>query len=569
MADGLVPAPCGRRPASPGWRPGRSSARSPARSFGWTAGGLVLAALLLLVLAGLPLARLFATAFEGGAGTARRTLSVAGTGQAVVNTVWTSLAITVLAVTAGTAAAFVTERSRAPGRRQLRAALLASLLSAPLVSAVGWARAYGRGGVLDRALGLRWDGLFGPAGIVVVGAAGAVPLAYLVVAASLAGRGEPDLERAARASGASPRQVLRTVTLPLTRPGIGAAAALVFVSAVNAFEVPAVLGIPAGFPTMTTRLYQNLTGSADPAAFTSAVVLAAALVVLSVAVVGPADALTGVGRAPRPGGPFGGTGAPGRPSVGLAVTLWGFLALASAIPLVSLVLLALTRAVGLPPVPANWTLANFTSALDHHTYAALLNTLLLASTAATVVLLLGSLTAALGRGGAGRPLATLVTLPFAVAGSALAVAVLLAYGGRLRDTLAIILVAYLAKFWALGHRPLASAAERLPADLVRAARVSGAGPVVAVRTVVAPLLRPALLGAWLLVFLFAVHELTISSLLYGPSNETLAVVILNRQQLGDTAATSALSVLLTVLIAGVAGLLLVARRAATRTGTSS
>lgn len=550
MADGFGPAPAGRR-------------------LGWTAAGFALAAVLLLFLVAVPLATLFATAFDGGVGAVHRALSATGTGEAVLNTVWTSLAVTVLAVAGGTAAALVTERSRAPGRRWLRGAMLASLLSAPLVSAVGWARAYGRGGVLDAALGRSWEGLFGPAGIVVVGACGAVPLAYLVVAAALASRAEPDLERAARASGATPRLVLTTVTLPLARPGVGAAGALVFVSAVNAFEVPAVLGIPAGFPTMTTRLYQNLTLSADPAAFTSAVALAAALVVLSVVVVAPSDALTGVGRAPRTAGPAGGAGAAGRPSWGLAAGLWGFLALAEAVPLVALALVALTRAVGLPPVPANWTLANFAAALDQRAYAAVGTSVLLAGTAATVVLLLGALTAALGRGGAGRPLGTLVTLTFAVSGSALAVAVLLAYGGRLRDTLAIILVAYVAKFWALGHRPLAGALERLPTDLVCAARVSGAGPVATVRSVVAPLLAPAVLGAWLLVFLFAVHELTISSLLYGPGNETLAVVILGHQQLGDVAATAALSVLLTALISAGALLLLVARRATARLGAAS
>jgi len=163
----------------------------------------------------------------------------------------------------------------------------------------------------------------------------------------------------------------------------------------------------------------------------------------------------------------------------------------------------------------------------------------------------------------------MVTLSFAVAGSSLAVAVLLAYGRFLRDTLAIILVAYLAKFWALGHRPLAGAADRIPVDLVRAARSSGASAAVSVRTVVAPLLRPAVAGAWLLVFLFAVHELTISSLLYGPGNETLAVVILNRQEIGDVAVTSALSVLLTLLIVAAGTLLLVVRRvAADRTDRS-
>lgn len=551
-------------------RRGRNARLNSGASRGrsWTAVGVTLAVLALSVLVVAPLTRLFATALENGVGSALRTVSGPGTVQAVVNTLWTSVAVTALAVGGGAAAALVTERSAAPGRVWLRGAMVASLLSAPLVSAVGWARAYGRGGLLERAVGVSWEGLFGPAGIVVVGAAAALPLAYLVIAATLASRSEPDLERAARASGATGWTTLWTVTLPLTRTGLISAAALVFVSAVNAFEVPAVLGIPAGFPTMTTHLYQNLTQSAEPAAFTAAVALAAALVVISVAVVGPVDALMGNARAARTGSAAGAAPTGGGRSWWLALCLWGFLTATAAVPLAALVLVSLTKAVGLAPVPRNWTLANFTAVLDRHTTAALLNSLLLAATAATVALVLGSLVAALGRRGAGRSLGTLVTLTFAVSGSALAVAVLLAYGPRLRDTLTIILVAYLAKFWALGHRPVAGAVERLPSDLVRAARVSGASPFVTLRTVVVPVLRPALVGAWLLVFLFAIHELTISSLLYGPGNETLAVVILNKQQLGDVAATSALSVLLTLLIGLAAGLLLLARRASSRLGAT-
>jgi iron(III) transport system permease protein len=536
------------------------------RRLGWINAGRALATGLLLLLVGLPLAQLFTTALDEGVDAVGQTLGTGSSGRAVVNTLWTSLAITVLAVAVGTAAAFVTERSQAPGRRWLRVAMLASLVSAPVVSAVGWTRAYGPGGILDLAVGLGWDGLFGPAGVVVVTAAGAVPLAYLIVAASLASRVEPDLERAARASGASAWQATRTVTLPLARPAMAAAAALVFVSGVNSFEVPAVLGIPAGFSTMTTRLYQNLALSADPATFTSAVILGAALVMLSAVVVGPADVLAGMARATRTGGASGAADTPLRRSWGLAAALWVFLGLTAAVPLVALVLMALTRGVGLAPVPTNWTLANFTAALDTHTYSALANTVLLAGTAATIVVLLGALTAALARGRAGRALGTVVTLTFAVSGSALAVAVLLAYGRLLYNTLAIILVAYLAKFWALGHRPLAGASDRLPSDVVLASRASGAGPIVAVRTIVAPLLRPAIASAWLLVFLFAVHELTISSLLYGPGTATLAVVILNQQQLGNVAATSALSVLLTLLIAAAALLLLGVRQATIRFG---
>jgi iron(III) transport system permease protein len=95
----------------------------------------------------------------------------------------------------------------------------------------------------------------------------------------------------------------------------------------------------------------------------------------------------------------------------------------------------------------------------------------------------------------------------------------------------------------------------LPPDEVRAARASGAGVLTAVRTVSLPPLAPALLAAWLLCFLTALHEVTMSGLLYGPGSETLAVVVLNSQELGRIGPTAALSVVLTALVALPAGLL--------------
>jgi iron(III) transport system permease protein len=72
--------------------------------------------------------------------------------------------------------------------------------------------------------------------------------------------------------------------------------------------------------------------------------------------------------------------------------------------------------------------------------------------------------------------------------------------------------------------------------------------VVAVRTVWLPSLAPALLGAWVLVCVTALHEVTMSSLLYSAGNETFAVYVLNSQELGGTGTTAALSVTLTALM---------------------
>jgi iron(III) transport system permease protein len=325
-----------------------------------------------------------------------------------------------------------------------------------------------------------------------------------------------------------------------------------------------VLGTPAGFSTITTRLYQDLALSADPASFARALALAATLVVIAGMVVGAADTLLTSRPSARTGQPLA-TGRGGRRGRLAAAALLGTIAVVTVIPTVGVVLTAVTRAVGLAPVPANWTLDNFAAAVDGRMIGGLARSLALAATAATIVLVLAVLVAAgqgHGRSGLG---ATAITVGFAVPGSALAVAVLIAYGSVLRDTLAIILIAYVAKFWALGHRQLAGSLERLPEDLVRAARASGAGPLTVLRTVVAPILRPSIAAAWVIVFVFGLHELTMSTLLYGPRTSTLAVVVLNVQQLGDPTVTAALAVLLMLLVCVAAVPLLVLGRGRART----
>ncbi|HEY7600748.1 MAG TPA: ABC transporter permease subunit, partial [Candidatus Limnocylindrales bacterium] len=291
--------------------------------------------------------------------------------------------------------------------------------------------------------------------------------------------------------------------------------------------------------------------------FAGAVALALALALAaSLAILGAA-LLLGPQRSERTAGPLGDarpSAAVGRrrPSIAaLLATLlaWLVIGLTLVVPLVALVLSALARAPGLPPLPASWTLDNFAAALDRHALAALGNSLLLSAVAAVGVLALAGLALVAAGGRASRLASSGIGLTFAIPGSTLAVAVLLAYGPLLRDTLLIILLAYLAKFWLLGYRPLAAGLEQLPADLARAARMAGASAATTLRTITAPLLLPTAAAAALLVFLFGLHEITISSLLYGPGTATLAVVVLNAQQLGDPNLTAALAVLLSLLVA--------------------
>lgn len=510
-------------------------------------------------LVALPLIDLFGTALSTGSGPALQALGGVS-GDAMLTTLLIGLAVTGGSLAIGAVAAFATERGNVAGREWLRAGMLVPLLVPGFVSALSWIGAYGPGGLADDLFGAELPGLFGAPGVIAVLTVETVPITYLVIAGALAAHREPDAERAARAAGAGPWLALRTVTLPLVAPALGAAAVLAFVSAVNAFGVPAILGTPARLVTVTVRIYQDLALSADPAAFVRATVLASALVLVAVVTVSAADRLFATGRAPRTGAPSGRRPFTRRNRL-LATGLWLYLLVAVALPLLALVLSSITTAVGLPPLPANWTLDNYGAALTGRTAAAFGNSALLAVTSATVAVLLGALLVALRAGRARRGLSVAAALPFAVPGSALAVAVLLAYGPWLRDTLLLIGVAYVAKFWALGHRSLLGAADGLAGATLGAARASGATAGDALRSIALPLMRPALLGAWLAVFVLALHELTMSSLLHGPGSSTLAVVILNLQQLGDVGTTSALAVMLTVAgLAAAGAFLLLTRR---------
>ena len=486
-----------------------------------------------------------------------------GLGTAVRNTLVLALVVSAVAVPVGTAFALCLRRSALPGRVFWRATMLLPVLIPDFVLGYSWLRAYGRAGFTDDLLGFHWQGVQGPAGVAVVVVVNAVPLVYLTVAVGLAARAEPDLERAARASGATSATVLRTVTLPLLRPAIAAATVLVFVLTLGTFAIPQVLGAPAQFSTVTTRIYADLARGSEPLSFVEAIALALLLVALAVLVVAPADTVLGPRlRVRRTASSHGAVSAAGSRANGwIGAGLGAYLLFTMVVPLLALLAAAVTRAPGLPPTVENWSARNFATVLTTRNVEALGRSLLLAAAAACLLTLLGGCVAALERSRSGRGLATLVTLTLVLPGSTLAVGLLISYGRWLGGTLTLILLAYVAKLWAFAHRPISGALDRLPPEELQASRASGATALTAIRTVALRPLVPALLAAWLICFLVALHEVTMSSLLYGPGTETLAVVVLNSQELGGVGATAALSVVLTVLtVVPALGLWLAMRR---------
>ena len=85
--------------------------------------------------------------------------------------------------------------------------------------------------------------------------------------------------------------MLRTITLPLLAPALATAAVLVFVLTLGTFAVPQVIGAPAGFEVITTRIYADLAYGSDPQSFVDATTLAVLLMLITLVVVLPGDRL--------------------------------------------------------------------------------------------------------------------------------------------------------------------------------------------------------------------------------------------------------------------------------------
>jgi thiamine transport system permease protein len=176
--------------------------------------------------------------------------------RAVWFTVWTSTLATAVALILGLPAGYVLHRVAIPGRTWLRAILVVPFVLPTVVVGVAFELLIGDGGPLA-FLGL--DG--GPVAIV----AGLVFFNASVVIRVVGGAWEsldPRAGEAAAALGASPRRVLRDVTLPALRPAVVSAATVVFLFCATAFGIVLTLG-GLRYSSVETQIYLLTTNLLD------------------------------------------------------------------------------------------------------------------------------------------------------------------------------------------------------------------------------------------------------------------------------------------------------------------
>ena len=187
--------------------------------------------------------------------------------RALLSSIWTSVVVagwvTVLAVAAGTANAFLLERASFRGKAALSLAMLVPLVIPGVIlgiSILAFASRLAR--LADDYLGLELEFLRPGLPLVVAGQFSfIVSIAMLTIAARLK-RFDMALEEAALNLGATRAAVLWTVTLPYLKPALIGAAAIAFLMSFENFNTT--LMLVGSDPPLTIMMYGRMREGATP-----------------------------------------------------------------------------------------------------------------------------------------------------------------------------------------------------------------------------------------------------------------------------------------------------------------
>jgi iron(III) transport system permease protein len=462
--------------------------------------------------------------------------------QLLLNSFLFAAGSSLLATSLAAVVAWITVRTNAPLRKLFELIAIVPNIFPPLMLAVAWGALLSpRTGLINRLLmelfGLESAPLnvYSMWGMIFVEGLITAPLAFLIVSASLYSM-DPSLEESARVAGSSNLQIARRITLPIVRPALLAAATLNFVRAIESFETPAIIALPARIEVFTTKIYREAIGAFPPNQNVAATYAVSLLTITMIFVYlyrrltsRSERYVTVTGRGYRP--------------TTIDLGRWRYLASGIA-ALILLLIVVLPFFVLLyvsfvtylhVPGPKTWellTLEHYRSNLtDGRTYRALKNSLFLAIGGATLCMLLASVTAYLTTKTktAGRSLIEALTfIPWAFPGTALAIGLLWTYVYiplPIYGTLWILLIGYITRFLPYGLRAMSSTVVQVHDDLQDASMTCGAGFWATFRRILLPLVRPGFIAGWIILATIYLREFSTSIFLYSPGAEPIGPLL--------------------------------------------
>ncbi len=481
---------------------------------------------------------------------------------------WTSLQFAVGTATfsfvVGTLLAWMNERTNTPFKSLFFAMSLIPLVIPGILFTVAWILL---GSPKIGLVNLSLMGLFGLSepvfniysmwGMIWVDGLHYSPVAFLLMTAAFRAM-DPSLEESAMMSGANVFQVLWRVTLKLAWPAVFATFLILFVRAIESFEVPALLGLPVGIQVFTSSIYQAVhrypsqIGLASAYAITLLVITSVGIYFISKLSSSGSKYATMTGKGFRPRqidlGPW---------RYLAAGVFMVYFALIVAMPFAVLLWSSFQRFYAVPSVAAlqNLTLEPYRFVINYPNLGrAVWNSLLLSFGSATLIMLITSVicwivvkTKLPGR----WILDNLASLPMVFPGLVLGLALMIFYLNvdiGVYGTMWILFIAYVTRFMPYGLRFNTTSMLQIHKELEESAAMSGAGWGITFWRIVLPLLKPGLLAGWIYIMIVSIRELSSSILLYSPGTEVVSIIIWELWENGQYVELSALGVLFILML---------------------
>ncbi len=457
---------------------------------------------------------------------------------------------------------WLVSRTDMPGRQTIRALVTASFVTPPFLGAVAWELlAAPNSGLLNQLYRFVTGGeadaylfnIYSLTGIIFVISCYTFPFVFVLVANALDNM-PGELEDASAILGGKAWTTARRVTIPLALPALVAGALIAFLQAMTLFGSPAILALPAGFHTMTTKIWSLFQ---YPPKLELAAAAAVPLLLLTILLLQGQKFLLGRRGFSVVGGKYGAPRA-------IELNRWRWVALAFClIVLLSPVFLpyfALLNAAFSPNAttlvtPSTMTLHNIVFVFTElsSTQLALKNTVILGVATATIGTILALVIAYVTTRqviSGHRFLGFLATAPIAVPGIVLGVGLFLSYTRPpfvLYGTLWILLLAFLTINLPSAYQQLQAAFATIHPELEDASRILGATRLQSLRQITAPLLRTGVIATWCFIFIGVMRELSAAIVLFTSQTKVLSVLIYDLNESGDLAAIAVLGIAMLVI----------------------
>lgn len=481
---------------------------------------------------------------------------------------WNSLALsitrTVISLPIALALTWLIARSDMPGRNLIEIFAWVSIFVPVLPLAFGWVLLLDpKFGLLNMLLSSLMGrqvsvfNIYGFWGITWVHLA-STAVAYKVILLTPAFRRiNAAIEQSARVCGATPRQTLMRITLPLLAPAILLVTVISLIVSFEAFEVELLLGQPIHLYVYSTRIYDLVNNA--PSQVGEATAMAVVFLVWLVALtwlyrraLGGRNYTTVTGReyASRPAK----LGRWRWPALAACV-LYFLIALAA--PLTLLVVGSVMRLYGFFNVANAFTLAHWQELFaDPAFFSGIRNSLVIAGSAGVVTMLLYSMlayTLTRYRSRVLRLVDACVWAPWAVPGVLMSLALLwlfLATPARsfLYGSVVGLAVAFVFRAAPLSSQFFKTSLMQLGRDVEEAARTCGANWLRMYWKIVVPMLAPTAVTVGLITFLTAIYDISTPVLLYNASSRPLSILMLEYSFAGARERSSAIGVILTVVV---------------------